>query len=170
MPTLFPLAGLVPLPWVHLKRYHGVCAAPAALRAAITPAGQRAGSRKGATAPEQLAPEHVATSRVRRLNRVFGIEIERCARCDGRLQVIASIEEPGSLSGSRVPAGAVVGGRRRRPGLGRKRPRRRRCSRSVDRRRARVLWCGPRRRLRAVKPQAYIDTVDALILGCDTGV
>jgi hypothetical protein len=30
----------------------------------------------------------------RRLKRVFGIEIELCARCGGRLKVIASIEEP----------------------------------------------------------------------------
>ena len=30
----------------------------------------------------------------RRLKRVFGIEIERCARCDGKLKIIASIEEP----------------------------------------------------------------------------
>jgi hypothetical protein len=30
----------------------------------------------------------------RRLKRVFGIEIEDCARCGGKLRVIASIEEP----------------------------------------------------------------------------
>ena len=30
----------------------------------------------------------------RRLKRVFGVEIEQCARCGGRLKVIASIEEP----------------------------------------------------------------------------
>ena len=30
----------------------------------------------------------------RRLKRVFGIEIEDCARCGGKLKVIASIEEP----------------------------------------------------------------------------
>jgi hypothetical protein len=30
----------------------------------------------------------------RRLKRVFGIEIACCARCGGKLQVIASIEEP----------------------------------------------------------------------------
>jgi hypothetical protein len=30
----------------------------------------------------------------RRLERVFGIEIEQCVRCGGRLKVIASIEEP----------------------------------------------------------------------------
>jgi hypothetical protein len=28
------------------------------------------------------------------LKRVFGIEIEHCVRCGGRLKVIASIEEP----------------------------------------------------------------------------
>jgi hypothetical protein len=33
-----------------------------------------------------------------RLKRVFGIEIETCARCHGRLQVIASIEEPGVIA------------------------------------------------------------------------
>jgi hypothetical protein len=30
----------------------------------------------------------------RRLKRAFGIEIEQCVRCGGRLKVIASIEEP----------------------------------------------------------------------------
>ena len=29
-----------------------------------------------------------------RLKRVFGIEIDSCARCGGKLEVIASIEEP----------------------------------------------------------------------------
>jgi hypothetical protein len=53
------LAALVPPPRVHLTRFHGVFAAHAALRAAITPAGRGPG-----------------------------------ARCGGRLQVIASIEEP----------------------------------------------------------------------------
>jgi hypothetical protein len=39
-------------------------------------------------------PRHVAMSWARRLKRVFGIEIEDCARCGGNLGVIASIEEP----------------------------------------------------------------------------
>ena len=30
----------------------------------------------------------------RRLKRVFGVEIEGCARCGGQLKLIASIEEP----------------------------------------------------------------------------
>ena len=47
-----------------------------------------------ADAAKPPTPCHVAMNWVRRLKRVFGIEIERCARCAGRLRVIASIEEP----------------------------------------------------------------------------
>jgi hypothetical protein len=39
-------------------------------------------------------PKHVAMSWAQRLKRVFAIEIDNCARCQGRLRVIASIEEP----------------------------------------------------------------------------
>ena len=34
----------------------------------------------------------------RRLQRVFGIEIEACARCGGNLRIIASIEEPAVIA------------------------------------------------------------------------
>jgi len=86
------LAALVPPPRVHLTRYHGVFAANAALRAAITPAGR--GSKARSCTPEMATPKHVALNWAHRLKRVFGIEIEQCARCGGRLEVIASIEEP----------------------------------------------------------------------------
>ena len=46
------------------------------------------------SAPERPPPKHVAMSRARRLKRVFGIDIEQCVRCGGRLEVIASIAEP----------------------------------------------------------------------------
>ena len=88
------LAALVPPPRVHLTRFHGVFAAHAALRAAITPGGRGAGARKRAVAPEAPTPKDVRMNWARRLKRVFGIEIEQCARCGGRLKVIASIEEP----------------------------------------------------------------------------
>ena len=71
-----------------------VFAAHAALRAAITPGGRGAGARTRAVAPEPPTPKDVRLNWARRLKRVFGIEIERCARCGGRLKVIASIEEP----------------------------------------------------------------------------
>ena len=36
----------------------------------------------------------VAMNWARRLKRVFGIELESCTRCGGKLEVIARIEEP----------------------------------------------------------------------------
>jgi len=89
---------LVPPPRMHLTRYHGVFAPHSKLRAAVTPA------HRGIGAPKQLVssaddekpqtPRHVGMNWARRLKRVFGIDIENCARCGGKLQVIASIEEP----------------------------------------------------------------------------
>jgi hypothetical protein len=87
------LAALVPPPRAHLTRFHGVFAAHAALRAAITPAGGAA-LQKRAAAAQRPAPKDIRMNWARRLKRVFGIEIENCARCGGRLQAIASIEEP----------------------------------------------------------------------------
>ena len=46
--------------------------------------------RRGASADLQ----DVRMNWARRLKRVFGIEIEPCSRCGGRLRVIASIDEP----------------------------------------------------------------------------
>lgn len=91
---LAQLAALVPPPRAHLTRYHGVFARHAALRAAITPAGRGRGARDRASAAERVVPRHVAMSWARRLKRVFGVDIEQCVRCGGRLKVIASIEDP----------------------------------------------------------------------------
>ena len=88
------LAALVPPPRVHLTRYHGVFAAHAALRAAITPGGRGTGAQEGSAAPQRRASKDIRMNWARRLKRVFGIEIEQCVRCGGRLKVIASIEEP----------------------------------------------------------------------------
>jgi hypothetical protein len=48
----------------------------------------------GADPTKPSTPRHVAMSWARRLKRVFGVEIECCARCGGQLKIIASIEEP----------------------------------------------------------------------------
>jgi hypothetical protein len=88
------LAALVPPPRVHLTRYHGVFAAHAALRAAITPGGRGTGAQKRSAEPQRLASKDIRMNWARRLKRVFGIEIEQCVGCGGRLKVIASIEEP----------------------------------------------------------------------------
>ena len=41
-----------------------------------------------------IAPRHVALRWAQRLKRVFGIEINSCTGCGGKLKVIARIEEP----------------------------------------------------------------------------
>ncbi|MBK6451338.1 MAG: transposase [Steroidobacteraceae bacterium] len=90
------LAVLVPPPRMHLTRYHGVFAPNSRLRAAVTPAQRCSGAAKQPPAdPAKPATlRHVAMNWARRLKRVFGIEIDSCARCGGRLKIIASIEEP----------------------------------------------------------------------------
>ncbi len=76
------LAALVPKPRVHLTRYHGVFAPHSALRATVTPAGR--GKSNGM----------IERSPAERLKRVFGIEIDTCERCGGKLKIIASVEDP----------------------------------------------------------------------------
>ena len=64
----------------------------------MTPAQRGRGAAtppvSGADAVKPSPPRHVAMSWARRLKRVFGVEIEGCARCGGQLKIIASIEEP----------------------------------------------------------------------------
>lgn len=89
------LAALVPPPRMHLTRFHGVFAPHSKLRAAVTPAHRGVGSKTDPANPAKpITPRHVAMSWAQRLKRVFGVEINTCARCGGKVKVIASIEEP----------------------------------------------------------------------------
>jgi hypothetical protein len=64
----------------------------------VRPAHRGRGAAKppvsGADPAKPSPPRHVAMSWARRLKRVFGVQIESCARCGGELKIIASIEEP----------------------------------------------------------------------------
>ncbi len=66
------------------------------LRAVVPPAHRGVGAAKQQTADAATTatPRHVAMNWARRLKRVFGVEIEDCARCGGKLAILASIEEP----------------------------------------------------------------------------
>jgi hypothetical protein len=88
---------LEPPPRMHLTRFHGVFAPHSKLRAAVTPAHRGIGSKgqgDQADPDTRHTPRHVAMTWAQRLKRVFGIQIDTCARCGGQLKVIASIEEP----------------------------------------------------------------------------
>jgi hypothetical protein len=72
------LAALVPPPRVHLTRFHGVFAANAALRAAITPGGRGPGSSKHAVAPaESPIPKDIRMNWARRLKRILAHRRDR---------------------------------------------------------------------------------------------
>ncbi len=71
----------------------------------VTPAHRGMGAPQSLPAAEVAkppTPRHGGMSWARRLKRVFGIEIEACARCGGKLQVIASIAEPEVIA--KIPA------------------------------------------------------------------
>jgi Putative transposase len=92
------LAALIPPPRMHLTRYHGVFAAHSQLRAMVTPAMRGVKATKPADpsgeAQQSATPRHVAMSWAKRLKRVFGVDIEGCARFGRKLKIIARIEEP----------------------------------------------------------------------------
>ena len=56
--------------------------------------GMGAGKQPPADPAKPPPPRHVAMGWAQRLTRVFGIEIARCTCCDGKLKIIARIEEP----------------------------------------------------------------------------
>ena len=94
----------------NAKHRHGVFAPHSRWRAEVTPAG-----RGKATATDRRTPaeRHRAKTWAQRLKRVFGIEIETCEQCGGKVKVIASIEGPaviaqilGHLGSRELAAGA----------------------------------------------------------------
>jgi hypothetical protein len=59
----------------------------------VTPSGRGHGV-EAKPGEKERAPQAVRMSWMRRLKRVFAIDIETCQRCGGTLEVIASIEDP----------------------------------------------------------------------------
>jgi len=104
------LTALVPRPRAHLTRYHGVFAPHSRWRTVVTPAGRGTPTTSD---PRTPAERHRAMTWAQRLKRVFGIEIETCEQCGGKVRVIASIEDPavigqilGHLVARELPAGS----------------------------------------------------------------
>jgi transposase len=64
----------------------------------VTPAQRGLGAPRPSEAEGEAVPpptpRHAAMSWAKRLQRVFGIEIETCQRCGGTLRIVASIEQP----------------------------------------------------------------------------
>ena len=89
--------------------FSGVFAPHSRWRAEVTPAGRGTPRSTDLRTP---AGRHRALTWAQRLKRVFGIEIETCEQCGGKVKVIASIEDPtvigkilGHLASRELPAG-----------------------------------------------------------------
>ena len=100
------LAVLVPPPRVNLVRYHGVFAPGSKLRSMVVPMGARATAacpKPDETKPdvaEGKPPQQLTRDKTSRidwaslLKQVFQIDILACAKCGGRMKVLAVIDQP----------------------------------------------------------------------------
>ena len=99
MELMEKLASLVPRPKVHLTRFHGVFAPHYKHRKMIVPA--KAEPPKLAVVPDQTPMDKLAEQKkktriswARLLKRIFGIDVEKCNLCGGRVKIISAIEDP----------------------------------------------------------------------------
>ncbi|MGP5761547.1 transposase [Pseudomonas aeruginosa] len=89
------LAALVPSPRAHLTRFHGVFAPNARLRPQVTHVKKR--KAQDADGERTPAERRAAMTWAQRLKRVFGIDVEQCARCGGKARIVAAVEEPDAV-------------------------------------------------------------------------
>jgi hypothetical protein len=87
------LAALVPRPRVHLTRFHGVLGPHYKYRKQIVPK-QKITELSMATDSAEEKPKAHRIGWARLLKRVFGIDVETCPKCKGRVKIIAAIEDP----------------------------------------------------------------------------
>jgi hypothetical protein len=91
------LAALVPRPRVHLTRFHGVLGPHYKYRKEIVPRKKEEPVLAAVAADGVVDESPTAAKRMswaRLLKRVFNIDIEVCPKCQGKIRIIAAIEDP----------------------------------------------------------------------------
>ncbi len=91
---LSKLAALIPKPRSHLIRYHGVFSSNNRWRSEIVPCKVVAKGKSKEKDDDACKADKKSMTWAMRLKRVFNIDINQCEHCDGRLKVIACIEDP----------------------------------------------------------------------------
>ena len=98
------LAPLIPPPRFHLLRFHGVFAPNAKLRSRVVPKPPpKSEPAATTTATKAERPKDRRTASSYRLDwaaalkRVFGVDVLQCARCKGRVKILAFIEKPSTV-------------------------------------------------------------------------
>ncbi len=95
MEFLEKLAALTPRPEINLVLYHGVLAPHAQWRAEVV--AYRRAERDRTTDPratEAGGPRPRYWTWALLMRRAFDLDVLRCPRCSGRMQLIATIEDP----------------------------------------------------------------------------
>ena len=89
------LVALVPRPRVHLTRYHGVLGPHYKYRKQIVPKPPelKLVQDHEIIEPKQLELKKKNIPWARLLARVFGIDVETCSKCGGKMRIIAAIED-----------------------------------------------------------------------------
>ena len=91
------LASLVPKPKINLTRFHGVFAPNFKYRSLVVPENpsqKESGDEVENSELNRNKKKSYSMTWAQRLKRVFGIDIEVCLKCGGKVKVIACIEDP----------------------------------------------------------------------------
>jgi len=99
MELMEKLASIVPRPRVHLTRFHGILAPHYKHRKMIVPVKAEPPKLELVTdqTPIEKLAEQKKKSRIswaRLLKRIFGIDVETCNLCGGKVKIISAIEDP----------------------------------------------------------------------------
>ena len=87
------LSSLIPRPRVHLIRFYGVFAPHCKYRSLITPKSTSNETSSIEKAENKKTKKFYSMGWAKRLKRVFGIDIQVCLRCGGKVRIISAIEE-----------------------------------------------------------------------------
>ncbi len=107
------LTPLIPPPWSNLTRFHGVFAPGAKLRALVVPAHEEPRPKPPPRPPPDVSstflealprrppppplPVRYRIPWAQLLERVFGVDVLACTRCQGRMKVLACLEKPDAV-------------------------------------------------------------------------
>lgn len=91
MEFLEKLAALVPPPRAHLTRFHGVLASHSKIRRKVAPKVEA--KQEG----EAKVPKRARMSWAKLLKRVFGIDMESCGHCGGKMELMGAIMEAAAI-------------------------------------------------------------------------
>lgn len=92
MELIEKLAALVPLPRVNLVRYHGILAPNAKGRAAVVP---KKSDEEELRKTRGLSKHRLLWAAL--LKRTFGLNMEVCANCGGKMRIVAAITDRASI-------------------------------------------------------------------------